>query len=58
MKSLKEGEILHRHQNHTGKYGGERQFPEEWTGTKTINAPYENYPPSFGPNRAPTGRTF
>lgn len=45
----KNGEIVHQHQNHVGKYGGERQFPDEWTGTKTINAPYENRAPSFGP---------
>jgi hypothetical protein len=46
----KDGEVIHQHQNYTGKYGGERQFPDEWTGTKTINAPYENYFPSFGPD--------
>ena len=41
----KDGETVHQHQNHMGKHGGERQFPHEWTGTKTINAPYENIPP-------------
>jgi len=54
----KDGEVLHQHQNSTGKYGGERQFPDEWTGTKTTNAPYENYPPSFGPDKVPGGRGF
>jgi len=54
----KDGKVLHQHQNHTGKYGGERQFPDEWTGTKTINAPYENIPPSFPADRVPGGRTF
>ncbi len=42
----KESQIVHQHQNSIGKYGGERQFPDEWTGTETINAPYENRPPS------------
>lgn len=54
----KDGKTLHLHQNHTGKYGGERQFPDEWTGTKTIDAPYENVPPSFPAERVPGGRTF
>lgn len=53
----KDGEILHQHQNHTGKYGGERQFPDEWTGTRTTNAPYENIPPSFPPEPIPPGGT-
>jgi len=44
----KDGEIVHQHQNHIGKNKGVRQFPDEWTGTKTINAPYENHPPQFG----------
>jgi YD repeat-containing protein len=25
-----EGEVIHQHQTHIGKYGGERQFPNEW----------------------------
>jgi hypothetical protein len=54
----KDGKVIHQHQNHTGKYGGERQFPDEWTGTKTINAPYENIPPSFPAERVPGGRKF
>jgi hypothetical protein len=54
----KDGKVIHQHQNHTGKHGGERQFPEEWTGTKTINAPYENIPPSFPADRVPGGRAF
>tara|TARA_R110002110_G_scaffold405557_1_gene624814 strand:- start:935 stop:1555 length:621 start_codon:yes stop_codon:yes gene_type:complete len=47
----KDGKIIHQHQNHVGKHGGIRQLPDEWTGTKTINAPYENYPPQFGPGQ-------
>ncbi|MBL8398577.1 MAG: hypothetical protein JNL84_10625 [Candidatus Accumulibacter sp.] len=54
----KDGKVIHQHQNHIGKRGGERQFPDEWTGTKTINAPYENIPPSFPADRVPGGRTF
>ncbi|MES3001197.1 MAG: Ig-like domain-containing protein [Pseudomonadota bacterium] len=54
----KDGKVLHQHQNHTGKHGGNRQFPDEWTGTKTINAPYENVPPSFPADRVPGGRAF
>lgn len=54
----KDGKVIHQHQNHTGKHGGERHFPDEWTGTKTINAPYENIPPSFPADRVPGGRTF
>lgn len=27
------------HQTHIGKYGGEMRFPDEWTGTPTINQP-------------------
>ncbi|MBU0456009.1 MAG: hypothetical protein KKA99_04475 [Gammaproteobacteria bacterium] len=33
-----ESEIVHQHQDHIGDYG-ERRFPDEWTGTKTINTP-------------------
>jgi hypothetical protein len=54
----KDGRVVHRHQNHTGKYGGERQFPDELTGRETVNAPYENYPPSLPADRVPGGRTF
>jgi hypothetical protein len=54
----KDGKTIHQHQNSIGKAGGERQFPDEWTGTKTINAPYENIAPKFGPDRVPGGRTF
>gem|GEM_PF-4020657 len=50
----KDGETLHQHQNHLGKHGGERQLPDEWTGTTTRNAPYENNPPSFGPEKVST----
>jgi hypothetical protein len=54
----KNGEVLHQHQNHQGSHGGERQFPSEWTGTKHVNAPYENIPPSFPQDPVPKGRTF
>jgi hypothetical protein len=40
-----EGTVVHQHENFIGKGGGERQFPDEWTGTPTIDAPYENIPP-------------
>ena len=33
------GEVIHQDQEHIGKYGGERRFPDEWTGATTINAP-------------------
>ncbi|WP_146216056.1 hypothetical protein [Nitrospira lenta] len=57
----KDGEIIHQHQNQIGKHGGERQFPDEWTGTKTVGEgkqkpPYENHPPQFGPDKVPGGR--
>ena len=55
---IKDGKILHQHQNHVGKHGGVRQFPDQWTGTTTKNAPYENVPPKFKPDRVPGGRTF
>jgi hypothetical protein len=35
----KDGNVLHQHQEHIGKHGGERRFPDEWTGTSTVNAP-------------------
>jgi RHS repeat-associated protein len=44
-------EVLHMHQNHIGTNGGVRQFPDSWTGTTTVNAPYENTPSSFGPRQ-------
>ncbi len=31
----KDGEIVHQHQDHVGKSGTIRRFPDEWTGTKT-----------------------
>ncbi|EGM69824.1 hypothetical protein SOHN41_02085 [Shewanella sp. HN-41] len=49
---------MHQHQNSIGKNGGVRQFPDEWTGTKTINAPYENIPPKFKADKVANGRTF
>ena len=35
----KDGIILHQHQEHIGVSGSTRRFPDEWTGTTTINAP-------------------
>ena len=43
----KDGKVMHQHQDHVGKHGGERRFPDEWTGTETINAP--NHIPRVGP---------
>ena len=31
----KDGEVVHQHQDHVGKHGGTRRFPDEWTGTQT-----------------------
>jgi hypothetical protein len=33
------GEIIHQHQTHIGKYGGQRQFPDEWVQYKEIKKP-------------------
>ncbi len=57
-KVTTDGKTVHQHQNHVGKEGGVRQFPDEWTGTETINAPYENIPPKFPADRVPGGRKF
>jgi hypothetical protein len=57
-KVTADGKTVHQHQNHIGKKGGIRQFSDEWTGSKTINAPYENISPKFKPDRVPGGRTF
>jgi hypothetical protein len=32
------GEIIHQHQDFIGESGIKRRFPDNWTGTKTINA--------------------
>lgn len=55
-KVTTDGKTVHQHQNNVGKEGGVRQFPDEWTGTKTINAPYENISPKFPPDKVPGGR--
>lgn len=34
----RDGEVVHQHQEQLGKHGGERSFPDEWTGTETVNA--------------------
>jgi hypothetical protein len=47
----KNNEIVHQHQDHTGKEGSIRQFPSEWTGTDHVDAPYTNRPPNY-----PSGR--
>ena len=33
----KDGKVIHQHQEHIGKHGTERRFPDKWTGTDTIN---------------------
>ena len=33
------GEVIHQHQEHIGKEGGIRRFPDEWTGTATTGDP-------------------
>ena len=33
-----DGVVVHQHETHLGKHGGARRFPDEWTGTETINA--------------------
>jgi RHS repeat-associated protein len=45
----KDGEVVHQHQDHRGKAGSVRRFPDEWTGTDTVNAPPEDKSPSFPP---------
>ena len=46
----KDMKTVHQHQEHIGKHGGERRFPDEWTGTPTVNAPLHTLkPPSFPP---------
>ena len=37
-KVTKDGQIIHQHQDHVGKYGTKERFPDSWTGTETINA--------------------
>jgi RHS repeat-associated protein len=54
----KDGEVVHQHHNSLGKSGGVRQFPDQWTGTETVHAPYENAEPQFKADRQPGGRTF
>ncbi len=34
---IKDGKIVHQHQDHIGKHGTERRFPDKWTGTKTVD---------------------
>jgi RHS repeat-associated protein len=46
----KGGKVIHQHQEHVGQYGGVRRFPDEWTGTQTINAPpHHPTPPRLPP---------
>lgn len=33
------GELIHQHQTHIGKYGSKKQFPDEWVQYKEINKP-------------------
>jgi hypothetical protein len=32
-----DGSVVHRHRDYLGRYGGRRQFPDEWTGIDTLN---------------------
>jgi hypothetical protein len=34
-----DGQVVHQHQTYIGKYGGQRQFPPEWSQFPDINAP-------------------
>ncbi|MEN9581350.1 MAG: hypothetical protein RJA70_4359 [Pseudomonadota bacterium] len=33
------GRVVHQHQDHQGKHGGERRFPDDWVEHPEINAP-------------------
>lgn len=41
-----DGEVVHQHQDHQGKYGGERRFPDEWKEYSTVDAPEHTPRPS------------
>ncbi len=34
---VKDGKIVHQHQKHIGKYGGEREFPDKWIENEKID---------------------
>ena len=34
-----DGDIIHQHQTYVGKYGGQRQFPDEWSQYPDIGTP-------------------
>jgi len=34
-----DGKVVHQHQDHQGKHGGERRFPDEWVEYPEVNAP-------------------
>ncbi len=34
-----EGDVVHQHQTYIGKYGGERQFPDEWVQYPDVGSP-------------------
>ena len=42
-----DGNVIHQHQDHVGKHGGKRRFPDEWTGTETTgDPPVDDHPPT------------
>ena len=34
-----DGKVVHQHQDHQGKHGGERRFPDKWVEYPEVNAP-------------------
>ncbi|MBK1860084.1 hypothetical protein [Cerasicoccus arenae] len=42
-----DGETIHQHQDHHGRHGSRRRFPDELTGTETVgDPPVEDHPPT------------
>lgn len=34
-----DGKVVHQHQTHIGKYGGQRQFPDDWVEFPSVGSP-------------------
>jgi hypothetical protein len=55
-----DGEVVHQHQEHVGASGSVRSFPDEWTGTETVNArpavPQGPRVPEEGPDKVRKGQ--
>ncbi|MDX6649957.1 MAG: hypothetical protein QOJ97_1908 [Solirubrobacteraceae bacterium] len=34
-----DGKVAHQHQTHIGKYGGQRQFPDDWVQFPSVGSP-------------------